>query len=192
MQREQQTVPEPWSLSVTTGACSPQGRGISQHLTSTVIFPVNFTFCLAAVETWQASAEWLAVPCLIMRVKAIGNSFTIPLAESRIYLQSLRWPLMIQAGRSWKGEDLWYPLKLLLVYFFFYTLLDIELKWPLIWDTSAAHTTPFTLQRLCGLISTNNNFFGCLVTYMIPFFVFTSVISPTIFLYEENAVKLIS
>lgn len=54
---------------------------------------------------------------------------------------------MIQAGRSWKGEDILCPLKVIAGVFFFYiyTLLDIELKQPLIWDTSAADTAPITL-----------------------------------------------
>lgn len=53
---------------------------------------------------------------------------------------------MIQAGRSWKGEDFLCPLKVIAgVFFFLYTLLDVELKQPLIWDTSAADTAPITL-----------------------------------------------
>lgn len=79
--------------------------------------------------------------------------------------------------------------------FFLYTLLDVELKQPLIWDTSAADTAPITLQGLQGLGSRNSHSFGSLITYVIPGFVFTSFISPAVnkcreaFLYQEIAVK---
>lgn len=78
--------------------------------------------------------------------------------------------------------------------YFFYTLLDIELKQPLIWDTSAADTTPITLSGLHGLGSRNSN--SGLITYVIPVFLFTSLISPTVdkrgeaFLHQDISVKI--
>lgn len=70
-------------------------------LTITETLLVNFTLCLAATETWQASAQWLAVPGLIMQVKAISNSRTLPthqvqnfLKISQITFDGLSWKVM--------------------------------------------------------------------------------------------------
>lgn len=67
---------------------------------------------------------------------------------------------MIQAGRSWKGDDFLCPLKIIagVFIYFFHALLEVELKQPLIWETSSADTTPITLLGLHGLGCRNSNF----------------------------------